>query len=83
MSASLLSRLLQALLVLLVMSFLVYGLIGLMPANPIELMAAGSPTMTADDIARLKALQGLDQPLVWRWWHWLRAALSGDLAIRG
>jgi peptide/nickel transport system permease protein len=71
-------RLAQGALVLLVMSVVVYGLIGLMPGDPIELMAAGSPTMTPDDVARLKALYGVDQPLAERYWHWLCAALSGD-----
>lgn len=72
-------RLIQAVLVLLVMSFVVYGLIGLMPGDPIELMAAGSPTMRPEDVIRLKALYGVDQPLLERYWHWLTAALSGDL----
>jgi len=71
-------RLLQAAFVLLVMSLLVYGLMGLMPGDPIELMAAGSPTMTPEDVARLKALYGVDQPLLERYGHWLISALSGD-----
>jgi peptide/nickel transport system permease protein len=72
-------RLLQAALVLLLMSFLVYGLIGLMPGDPIELMAAGSPTMTPEDVIRLKAAYGIDQPLMARYGHWLSQALTGDL----
>ena len=71
-------RLVQGALVLLVMSTVVYGLIGLMPGDPIQLMAAGSPTMTPEDVARLRALYGVDQPLVERYWRWLSAALSGD-----
>lgn len=72
-------RLLQGVLVLLLMSLLVYGLMGLMPGDPIELMAAGSPTMTPEDVARLKAVYGVDQPLLQRYGHWLASALSGDL----
>ena len=74
-------RLAQAAAVLLVMSFLVYGLMGLMPGDPIQLMAAGSPTMTAEDVARLKAVYGVDQPLVDRYWHWLVGALGGELGF--
>ncbi len=81
MARHLIHRLIQAALVMLVMSFLVYGLIGLMPGDPVELMAAGSPTMTPADVARLKALYGLDQPLGLRYWHWLTAALSGNLGF--
>ena len=72
-------RLLQAALVLLALSFVVYGLIGLMPGDPIELMAAGSPTMTAEDVARLKALYGVGQPILPRYLHWLGGVASGDL----
>ncbi len=79
MTRHLAGRFLQALLVMLVMSFLVYGLIGLMPGDPVELMAAGSPKMTPDDVARLKALYGVDRPLLERYWHWLSSAASGDL----
>ncbi len=79
MSRRLFSRLIQALLVLFVLSFVIYGLIGLMPGDPIELMAAGSPTMTAEDVARLKALYGVGTPLVPRYFHWLGSTLGGDL----
>ena len=72
-------RLLQGALLLLIMSVLVYGLMGLMPGDPIELMAAGSPSMTPEDVARLKAVYGVDQPLLARYGHWLASALSGDL----
>lgn len=73
------SRLLQALATLLAISFLVYILIGLMPGDPVDLMAMGNPRMTPEDVARLRALYGLDQPLIARYGHWLRAALGGDL----
>ena len=72
-------RLIQAALVLLALSFVVYALMGLMPGDPVQLMAAGSPTMTPADVARLKALYGVDRPLMERYLHWLAAALSGDL----
>ncbi len=74
-----LARLAQSLLILLIMSCLVYGLIALMPGDPISLMAAGSPTMTPEDVARLKVLYGVDRPWILRYGHWLTAALSGDL----
>jgi len=79
MPRPILLRLAQAVIVLFVLSFVIYGLIGLMPGDPIELMAAGSPTMTAADVARLKALYGVGTPLGPRYLHWLAGALSGDL----
>jgi peptide/nickel transport system permease protein len=78
-ASQLFGRLLQALLTLLAVSFLVYLLIGLMPGDPIDLMAAGNPHMTPEDAARLRHIYGVDQPLMSRYGHWLSAALSGDL----
>ena len=69
----------QTLLTLLVVSFLVYFLIGLMPGDPVDLMISGNPSMTAEDAARLRALHGLDRPLLLRYGQWLASALSGDL----
>ncbi|HYE49918.1 MAG TPA: ABC transporter permease [Azospirillaceae bacterium] len=79
MARLLVNRLLQSLLVLLAVSFIVYMLIGLMPGDPIDLMIAANPELTSADAARLKALYGLDKPLVGRWWNWLTALLQGDL----
>jgi peptide/nickel transport system permease protein len=71
-------RLFESVLVLAVMSFVVYGLIGLMPGDPIDLMIAADPNLTTADIDRLKALYGLDKPITERYGNWLVAALQGD-----
>jgi peptide/nickel transport system permease protein len=71
----------EAALVLLLMSFVIYLLLGLMPGDPIDIMASGDPDVTAADVARLKALYGLDQPLTARYWHWLTGAVSGDFGF--
>lgn len=71
-------RLLESLIVLGAMSFAVYVLIGLMPGDPIDLMISGNPRMTSEDAARLRALYGLDKPIVERYGTWLAAALHGD-----
>ena len=78
MSAFIARRLVESALVLLVVSFVVYALIGLMPGDPIDLMLQADPSLTSADAARLKALQGLDRPLVERWVGWLGRALQGD-----
>jgi len=79
MTRFLLQRLLESLLVLWLMSFLVYLLIGLMPGDPIDIMVSGDPNLTAADAQRLRAIHGLDQPLPARYWAWLTGALSGEL----
>jgi peptide/nickel transport system permease protein len=71
-------RLLQMAVVLAVMSFVIYALIGLMPGDPIDVMIASNPHLTPADAARLKALYGLDRPLLERYWAWAQAALGGD-----
>ncbi len=78
MTGFVLTRLGQSMLVLLVMSFIIYILLGLMPGDPIDLMIGTDPNVTAADVARLKALQGLDQPLLERYAAWLENALAGD-----
>ncbi len=72
-------RALQGLLVLLATSFAIYMLLGLMPGDPIDLMASGNPNITPDDIRRLRELHGLDRPLAARYADWLVALLHGDL----
>ena len=79
MTGFLIRRLLQALIVLWVMSFVTYGLLALMPGDPIDLMLAGDPSVTSADVARLRALYGLDRPFIERYGDWLAGALKGDL----
>lgn len=71
----------EAALLLLLMSLVIYILLGLMPGDPIDIMASGDPDMTTADVARLKALYGLDQPLTTRYWHWLTGAVGGDFGF--
>jgi len=72
------TRVLQMIVVLAVMSFIVYALIGLMPGDPIDLMISSNPRLSPADALRLKALYGLDKPLIERYFAWARAALTGD-----
>src|SRR5215469_939193 len=72
-------RLVEIAAMLVLMSFVIYGLIGLMPGDPIDLMLGADPHLTAADVARLKQLYGVDRPLFDRYLAWAHAALSGDL----
>ncbi|MBM3558990.1 MAG: ABC transporter permease, partial [Alphaproteobacteria bacterium] len=71
-------RLLQALVVLGIKSFVIYALIGLMPGDPVDIMIAADPRLAPEDAARLRALYGLDLPIGERYLNWLGAALAGD-----
>ena len=56
-------RLVEIAAVLVLMSFVIYALIGLMPGDPIDLMRGTDPHLSSADVARLKALYGVGQPL--------------------
>ena len=79
MTRFLATRVAQSVIVLALMSFAIYALIGLMPGDPIDLMISADPKMTPEDAARLRALYGVDKPVVERYANWLIAALGGDL----
>ena len=81
MASFLISRLYQTVAVILVMSFVCYMLLGLMPGDPIDLLVSADPRLTAEDAVRLKALYGLDQPLGKRYWNWLMSAMQGDFGF--
>ena len=78
MSRYLASRAAETVVTLALMSFVVYLLIGLMPGDPIDMMIAGDPTMTSADAARLRAVYGIDKPLIERYLAWLTQALQGN-----
>ena len=81
MTRYLAERLLQSIVVVAVMSFVIYGLIGLMPGDPVDLMISADPKITSEDAARLRALYGLDKPIVERYGNWLASALAGDFGF--
>jgi peptide/nickel transport system permease protein len=72
------TRIFQMIVVIAIMSFIVYALIGLMPGDPIDLMISSNPRLSPADAVRLKAIYGLDKPLIERYFAWARAALTGD-----
>src|SRR6185312_8586701 len=69
-------RLVEIMAMLVLMSFVIYALMWLMPGDPIDLMRQSDPRMTAADVARLKAVYGVNQPLVMRWGAWAAQALQ-------
>ena len=74
----LIQRVTESILVLITMSFLIYGIMALMPGDPIDVMVQSDPNLTTSDAERLKALYGLDKPLLERYKNWLSSALAGD-----
>jgi peptide/nickel transport system permease protein len=78
MTRYLAARAVEIVVTLVLMSFIVYLLIGLMPGDPIDMMISGDPKMTSADAARLRAVYGIDKPLVERYAAWALQALQGN-----
>lgn len=72
-------RILQTLAVIVVLSYVCFYLMSLMPGDPVDMMVASNPKITAEDVARLKSLYGLDQPVYKRYYHWVTSIGQGDL----
>lgn len=70
-------RTLQAVPLLLLMTFVVFTLLRATPGGPISMYEA-DPTVTPEDLARLRTQMGLDQPVPLQYLRWLGAMLSGD-----
>ena len=74
-----LERLTASAILIVALSAASFGLLSLMPGDPIDLIAGADPRVTPEDIARLKQIYGVDQPFLERWLGWLSRALSGEL----
>jgi peptide/nickel transport system permease protein len=70
-------RALGALARLAVISLLLFLLLQLPPGGPADIFAA-DPAASPDAVARLRALWGLDRPLVAQYGTWLGRVLAGD-----
>lgn len=77
MSRYLLSRLLQAALLLLGVSIVGFTLMHLAPGGPLALYTL-NPTVTAMDIERIKIQFGLDQPLYIQYLKWAGGMFTGN-----
>lgn len=79
MSTYILRRVIQTLIVIVVLSYVCYWLMTLMPGDPVDLMIQSNPKITTEDIARLKELYGTDKPAYVRYANWAKTILAGDL----
>jgi len=74
-----LRRLIQAIPILLGVSLVVFGLVHIVPGNPIDMLMP--PEASPEIIAQMKAAFGFDKPLYMQYLLWLRNALSGDFGL--
>ncbi len=76
MGRYLLSRLVQSVVLLLVVSLVTYTLVLLAPGGPSILL---DPLMAQEQREQMKHLMGLDQPLHLQYWRWMKNVFQGDL----
>jgi peptide/nickel transport system permease protein len=74
-----LRRIVQTLFVIVILSYVCFGLMNLMPGDPVELMISANPKITSEDVVRLRAFYGLDQPIYKRYFSWVSDIVQGDL----
>jgi peptide/nickel transport system permease protein len=79
MLAYLIRRLLATVPVMGVVALFVFSLLYIAPGDPAAVIAGD--LATADDIARIHAKLGLDEPFLLRFGRWLWGVLHGDLGI--
>jgi peptide/nickel transport system permease protein len=72
-------RLLQAIPILIGVSLVVFGLVHIVPGNPIDMLLP--PEASPEVIARMKASFGFDKPLYVQYVLWLARALQGDFGL--
>jgi ABC-type dipeptide/oligopeptide/nickel transport system permease component len=76
-----LTRLAYAVLVMIGVTFVVSSLIKLIPGDPVDIMAAGNPGMTVEDMDKLRHELGLTRPILEQFFIYAKNAALGDLGI--
>lgn len=74
-----LRRLIQAIPILFGVSLVVFGLVHIVPGNPIDMLMP--PEASPEVIAQMKAAFGFDKPLYVQYFLWLFRALQGDFGL--
>lgn len=70
-------RLLMLIPVLFLVSLIVFSMVHLAPGDAASLLAGDDAS--AEDLANIRAIYGLDDPIHVQYWNWLSNALQGDL----
>ena len=76
-----LRKLLGMIPMLLIITFLIYAGIELMPGDVIDFLIPMDQLaeMTAEEVAAFRAAKGLDGPMIVRYFNWLLSVCKGDL----
>lgn len=77
MGKYILKRVISIIPVLLIMSFIVFFLIHLIPGDPAKVILGDQATPEA--VERLREQMGLNQPLIFQYLRWMGSILKGNL----
>lgn len=75
------ARLFHAVLVLMGVTLVVASLVKVVPGDPVDVIAAGNPGMTLEDMSRLREEMGLTRPVSEQFLIYLTSAVRGDLGV--
>jgi peptide/nickel transport system permease protein len=78
MSSFLIRRFLQSILLMVVLSFVTFTLMGWMPGDPLDVACSANPHCTPENVQQMKAQMGLDKPITHRYALWAVSAIQGD-----
>lgn len=76
MAKFIVKRIINMIPVLLIVSFLVFMMVHMMPGDPARIIAGDSAT--EEDIERIRVAYGFDQPLVTQYFNYMRNIFKGD-----
>lgn len=75
-------KILRLIIILLVVSFLAFGLIYLSPSDPAEMMLSAQGISVSKELLQSKRIElGLDKPFIEQYFIWLGNVLKGNLGI--
>ncbi|MBM6596306.1 ABC transporter permease [Microvirga pudoricolor] len=77
MTDYILRRIMKSIPVILLVSILVYGMVNMLPGDPVMHMFAGQ-YVTAENMALARETLGLDKPIYIRYFEWLLRIMQGD-----
>jgi peptide/nickel transport system permease protein len=69
----------QTAVVIAILSFLSYAMMGMMPGDPLDIACQANPHCTPENLEQMKKNLGLDQPVHIRYMKWLGELAHGDL----
>lgn len=82
MGTYILRRLIMAVFILIIVTFIVFFVMQLLPGDPLVIFLgqqAGSGSMSQEQIDQLYIRYGLDKPLMVQYWNWISGVVRGDM----